>query len=290
MIDLYKIEGTKCIHPADINNPLYNTKNTWPSFQEDYIKFKKIIVDSVKNKNPKVFLRMFDGEFYFLNKEAVGNVCIRHSSKHPSEIDLNPWFSSISKCDYKCTQLYEHGKDKLEHFYKIFPSEKIDFPMEFLYAIIANKWIFKQFPKRIALIGGESKINIIENLMQHEEYRNYLGVEKFVEYISIPETKACDNVEDIDEFFSNTLPDIDADVFLFGIGISKLYLASKFKEYKNAVFLDVGAGLSAMAGCTSLERPYFGDWTNFRLKNFNYKNTDIMDYNDTKGINEIILK
>jgi hypothetical protein len=289
MLDLYKIEGTECICSADIDNPLYNTESTWPTFQEDFKEFKDIIIKSVGNKDPKIFLRMFDGEYFFLKGQAVGNVCVRHSSIHPGSLDLSPWYESIEKCDYKCTQLYEHGKSKLESFYNVFPNGKIDFPMEFLYSIVANKWIFKQFPNRIALIGGQSKMEIIEKLMDHQEYRDYLGVEKFVDYIYVPETKACDHVEDLDKFFAETLPTVDADIFLFGIGISKLYLASKFKTYKNAVFLDVGAGISALAGCTSLERPYFGAWTNYRLKNYNYSNTDIMDYNDTQGLNEIYL-
>jgi|LauGreSuBDMM15SN_2_FD.fasta_scaffold03194_4 hypothetical protein len=289
MLDLYKLEGTECISSSDLDNPLYNTKETWPSFQEDFIEFKNIIFSSVSNKSPKVFLRMFDGEFYFLKGQAFGNILKRHSSINPKHIDLTPWFQSINLCDYKCTQLYEHGEDELKTFYEVFPNSKIDFPMEFLYSIIANKWVFQQFPNRIALIGGESKLKIIKKLMTYNEYRSYLGVEKFVDYVSIPETKACDYVDNLDKFFEETLPSIDADIFLFGIGISKLYLASKFKNYKNAVFLDVGAGISALAGCTSLERPYFGSWTNFRLKNFDYSNTDLMDYNDTKGLNEIYL-
>ena len=58
MLDLYKLEGTECISPSDLDNPLYNTKETWPNFQEDFVEFKNIIFSSVSNKSPKVFLRI----------------------------------------------------------------------------------------------------------------------------------------------------------------------------------------------------------------------------------------
>ena len=80
-----------------------------------------------------------------------------------------------------------------------------------------------------------------------------------------------------------------ADIFIFGIGVSKLAVAHKFKNYKNSVFIDVGCGISALAGTTSLERPYFGEWTNFILNGYNYSEMDRIDYLDTAGKNEIIL-
>jgi hypothetical protein len=289
MIDLYKLDGTTCVSPSDLGNPLYKTPNTWPTFQEDFLTFKNLLVDSVRKQTPKVFIRLFDGEFYFLRGQAFGNIMKRHSSVHPSQIDLKPWFERIGRCDFKCTQLYEHGKPKLESFYEVFPDQKIDFPMEFLYAIVANRWIFQKFPNRIALIGGKNKIKLIKRLMEFQRYREFLGIETFVDYVSVPERFACDSVYELDSFFENTLPKIDADIFLFGIGISKLYLASQFKKYNDAVFLDVGCGISALAGCTSLERPYYGSWTNFRLKDFDYADVDNMDYKDTAGMNEVVL-
>ena len=74
-----------------------------------------------------------------------------------------------------------------------------------------------------------------------------------------------------------------ASVFLFGIGIAKMAIAWKFKEYKNAVFIDIGCGMSALSGMCGIDRPYFGGWINYRLKNYNYSSSDPMDFNESNG-------
>jgi len=45
-----------------------------------------------------------------------------------------------------------------------------------------------------------------------------------------------------------------------------------------------------LAGTTSISRPYFGGWTNYRIENYDYRTMDPIDYNETCGINEIVLK
>ena len=53
----------------------------------------------------------------------------------------------------------------------------------------------------------------------------------------------------------------------------------KFSEWKpDSVFLDVGAGVDMIAGCINIRRPYAGDWTNFRIKNYDYSNIDYLKY------------
>ena len=41
----------------------------------------------------------------------------------------------------------------------------IDYPAEYLYASIANKWFFQSFNK-ITLIGSETKLSLIDQLMK----------------------------------------------------------------------------------------------------------------------------
>ena len=48
---------------------------------------------------------------------------------------------------------------------------------------------------KIGLIGAKPKINLIKELMEFEEYKNYLGLEKFNDYITIDQNFACDNLE-----------------------------------------------------------------------------------------------
>ncbi len=286
MIDLYKIEGTKNICSYDINLPAYNTTKTWPTFQEDYKKFKNIIIDSIENKKPLVMLRIFDGEFFFLKGQSVGNVTKRHVSNF-SKVNLKEFRDGFLKADYVMMQLYP---DQMKTYKEIFPERPFDFPMEFAYSVIANKWIFDNFKdKKIGIIGGNKKIELIKKLFEHKEYKDYIGIDGFSDYISVPEKFACDDVSGLEKQIGEELKKSNADIFIFGIGISKLALAHRFKNYKNAIYLDVGCGISALAGTTSLERPYFGDWTNFRINDYNYSEIDPIDYKDTKGMNEIIL-
>ena len=42
---------------------------------------------------------------------------------------------------------------------------------------------------------AKPKINLIKELMEFEEYKNYLGLEKFNDYITIDQNFACDNLE-----------------------------------------------------------------------------------------------
>jgi len=177
----------------------------------------------------------------------------------------------------------------MKTYKELFPERHFDFPMEFAYSVVANRWITKKFKGRIGIIGGNKKIKLIKKLFEHKEYRDYVGIDGFNDYISVPERFACDNVDNLEREIGKKLENSTSDIFIFGIGISKLALAHRFKKYKNAVYLDVGCGISALAGMTSLERPYFGGWTNFRINDYNYSEIDPIDYKDTKGMNEIIL-
>lgn len=286
MINTYHIEGTSNIHPYDISHPAYNTPDTWPTFQNDFIRFKKIITNSVINKESKLFLRVADGEFLFLKGISEGNIPRRHLSKNINSFDITPFREGVLKADYIMTQLYTEW---INEFKNVIPQRPIDFPMEFAYSIVANRWIFKEFKGTIGIIGGESKIRTIKELFKHQQYRDYIGRDNFDNYISIPEYYACDNIDENEQVIGQKLKTSNCDIYLFGIGISKLALAHRFKKYNNGVFIDVGCGISALAGTTSLQRPYFGSWTNFKLKNFNYVGFDPMDYSETAGMNEIIL-
>lgn len=288
MIDHYRIEGTENICLYDINHPCYNTELTWPSFQSDFNLFKERIMNSVDNKESLLFLRVADGEFRFLERKAEGtNIGKRHLSKNIDSVDMDRFWEGIRECDYISTQLYSEWTSE---FRRMINFRDIDFPMEFAYSIVSSKWIFKKYPDSIGIIGGSEKINLIKQLMEFKEYRDYLGIERFSDYISVPERYSADDIDGLETRIGKELEKSTAKVFIFGIGISKLAVAHKFKKYNKATYIDVGCGISALAGTTALERPYFGGWTNFILEDYDYSNMDRIDYADTQGINEIILK
>lgn len=287
MHDHYKIDGTKNICKRELDGKEYNNPEYWPTYQEDYHTLKQNIMNSYKNKIPTTFVRIFDGEFWFLDGKKIGNVGKRHCSKSLGIIDIKKFKEGFLANDYVFTQIYS---DFLPKYHRLFPSRPDIKPMEHIYSIVANKWIFKTFSNDgIGLIGGEHKMSLIKKLMEHDEYRDYLGVQEFTDYISVPEKFTCDNVEKLEQDIGKQLETSKSKIFLFGIGISKLAVAHAFKKYKNAIFIDIGAGISALAGTTSIERPYFGGWINYRLKNHDYSKMDQIDYKDTRGKNEIWL-
>ena len=53
----------------------------------------------------------------------------------------------------------------------------------------------------------------------------------------------------------------------------------KFKDYKNAIFIDIGCGMSGLAGTVETDRPYFGSRINYRIKDYDYSNVDPTNFN-----------
>jgi hypothetical protein len=286
MLDLYCIEGTSNICSREIDGPEYNSPETWPTFQKDWITLKNDIIGYVLSNKSILYLRIFDGEFYFLEGIKAGNVGTRHCSVQLTPDFLKKFRDGFLKADIVSSQLYS---DQLIKYNRIFPERCIDIPMELIYCLVSTRWIFKQFPNQIALIGGTEKIKTIQELMKYPEYREYIGTDLFTDYISVPERYTCDNTEEIVRNIKQNIQQSNAKIFLFGIGIGKLAIAHQFKEMNNAIFIDVGCGISALAGTTSIERPYFGSWINYRLKNWNYNNMDPIDFYDTPNLNIKIL-
>ena len=280
MHDLYKIEGTSNIDPEQLNGLEYNDPNFYPFFQNKIIELQNIIIENVDKKNAVVILRVYDGEFHFLNKNVVGNGPLRHFSKPLTDEFVKKFKEGVYKVDYVSVQL---NINMLKNYQKIFPDRMVDFPMDIIYGLFANKWLLKTFKNRIALIGGSEKNKIIRKLMEYPEYRNYVENDYFLDYIEVPERFSCDNTDEIITSIGEQIKNSNADLFLFGIGISKMAIAWQFKKYINSVFIDIGCGMSALAGMCGIDRPYFGSWKNFRLTNYNYGNADPMDFKINNG-------
>ena len=56
-------------------------------------------------------------------------------------------------------------------------------------------------------------------------------------------------------------------------------MAYQFKNYKDAIFIDIGCGMSGLAGTVETDRPYFGSWINYRIQNYDYSNIDPTNFN-----------
>ena len=272
-LDKYKIEGTV----NNDKNPCFTNEDTYLNFQEELKIFKEKLVKMVENNESKTFYKFGDGDYYFLKGESVGSAGVgkRALGKPYSQINHKDFVDGAKLNDLYTCEIYPENR-KL--FNNVLPGIKIDYPAEYGYGLVANKWFFKTFKGKIGLIGADAKIEIIKNLMNHKEYQDYLGLELFNDYVKIPQKFACDDIDNTEKIVEEQLVNSTSDIFLVGIGHVKSGLMHRLKKYKNAVFLDIGSGIDAMAGIIDIDRPYFEDWTNYKLKDFNYNNIDFLNY------------
>lgn len=240
-----------------------------------YDELWKTIEKKIADKESYIIMRVGDGEANFLRGIIRGNTAKRHltNGKVPTKEYLELFKKNLLACDSIHVQMYKGDFKAFQSIYKrnIFS----DIPLECIYGLVASRKIFNNDYK-IGIIGSDKKITIIKKLLEHKEYCTYIGRDQFEDYISIPERGSTNDVEALFKEISAQLkPKVD--IYIVGIGIAKMAVLSRFKEVTNSVFIDVGCGISALAGLTSNGRPYFGDWVNFRLKDFDYNAIDVMD-------------
>ena len=277
-LENYKIEGS-------INNdtdPCFHDVNTYPLFQEKMEEFKKLLIELVDNNESKTFYKYGDGDYFFLTKQSVGSAAPgkRALSRGYNNINHEQFVEGAQLCDYYTCEIYPTNKDRFEQVI----DRKIDFPAEYGYGLVANKWLFKQFSGKIGLIGADTKINIIENLMEAEQYQEYLGLEKFEDYVRLPQQFACDDIDATEKMVGEQLQKTSSKIFLMGMGHVKSGLIHRLKKYTDAVFLDVGSSIDAIAGIIDVNRPFFGDWTNYQIDELSlYEGVDFLQYDSSIG-------
>ena len=270
---MYKIEGTI----NNDQNDCFHDETTYPKFQEELEEFKHLLIELVYLNEPKTFYKFGDGDYYFLNKIPTGSATPgrRALSKSYDEINHDAFVKGAQECDYYTCEIYPENR---VNFIDVI-QRRIDYPAEFGYGLVANKWLLKTFAGQIGLIGAGSKLNIIKHLMEAPQYQEYLGLEKFEDYISLPQKFACDDLEATEKMVASQLMKSTSKIFLMGMGHVKSGLIPRLKKYRNAVFLDVGASIDALAGIIDVDRPYAGDWTNYQIDDVQlYKGIDFLAY------------
>ena len=269
----YKIEGTI----NNDQNPCFHDETTYPKFQEELEEFKDLLKKLVDFNQSRTFYKFGDGDYYFLNKIPTGSATPgrRALSKSYDEINHDAFVNGAQECDYYTCEIYPENR---VNFMDVIHRE-IDFPAEFGYGLVANKWLLKTFAGQIGLIGAGSKLNIIKHLMEAPQYQEYLGLEKFEDYISLPQKFACDDLEATEKMVASQLMKSTSNIFLMGMGHVKSGLIHRLSKYRNAVFLDVGASIDALAGIIDNDRPYMADWTNYQIDDVQlYKGIDFLAY------------
>ena len=284
MIDEYKIEGTI----NNDQNPCFQDETTYPQFQDELEEFKHLLIELVYLNESKTFYKFGDGDYFFLRKESVGSATPgrRALSKPYDEINHDVFVKGAQECDYYTCEIYPENRVK---FFDVI-QRRIDFPAEYGYGLVSNKWLLQTFSGSIGIIGAGSKLNIIKNLMKTPQYQEYLGLDKFEDYISLPQKFACDDLEATEKMVASQLIKSTSKIFLMGMGHVKSGLIPRLSKYRNAVFLDVGASIDALAGVIDVDRPYMADWTNYQIDDVQlYKGVDLLAY-DGKGKHVILEK
>ena len=149
-------------------------------------------------------------------------------------------------------------------------------------------YFFKQFSGKIGLIDASEKLSLIEELMNKQEYKDYLSIDSFNDYIHYPQKYACDDIDSVEKYVGEQLRNSTSKIFLLGIGHSKSAILHRLKKYTDSIFMDVGAGIDMIAGCINTRRPYAGDWTNYRIEGYDYTDIDYLNYSGEGK--EIILR
>ena len=272
-LDEYKIEGTV----NNDQNPCFHNPDTYPEFQKKLEEFKKLLVDLVDNNESKTFYKFGDGDYYFLQKMPVGSATPgrRALSKSYESIGHERFVEGAQLCDYYTCEIYP---ENIAHYKEVIQRD-IDFPAEYGYGLVTNKWLLQTFAGKIGLIGANTKMNIIQNVIEAPQYQEYLGLEKFEDYISLPQKFACDDLDATEKMVGEQLEKSTSKIFLMGMGHVKSGLIHRLKKYTDAVFYDVGASIDAIAGVIDTDRPYAGDWTNYQIDEPSlYEGVDLLAY------------
>ena len=270
---MYKIDGT-------VNNDTdssFENKDTYPNFQEQLTEFKELLVNLVDSNQSKTFYKFGDGDYFFLKKQSVGSAAPgrRALSKSYLDIDHQQFVEGSKLCDYYTCEIYPLNRQRFSEVI----DRKIDYPAEFGYGLVANKWLLQTFAGKIGLIGANTKMNIIQNLMEAPQYQEYLGITKFEDYISLPQRFACDDLDATEKMVGDQLKNSTSKIFLMGMGHVKSGLIHRLKKYTDAVFLDVGASIDAIAGIIDVDRPFVADWVNYQIDETEmYEDVDLLAY------------
>lgn len=262
----YDIEG--CINHGENADKLY-----FPNFYEGYENFKsQLKIDVDKNKTVSYY-KWSDGEKLFYDGISLGSTGKgrRDTNIGADALDLNVFRDGILKNDYYMVESFSDS----HHWWKSVFGDTPFFAAEWSYGLVTNKWFFEKFRGQIGLIGAKEKLELIQELLEYPEYQEYLGLDKFEDYITIPQRYACDDIEGTDRIIKDQLKTAKSKIFLEGIGHAKQALLWRMKSYHPAVYFTVGSGIDAIAGIQDNLRPYSAGWVNYKISGYDYSKVDV---------------
>lgn len=236
-----------------------------------YENFKQFIIDLVNESQSKTFYKFSDGEYLWLTNQQMGSTAPGVRDTNQRLRNLLPFQEGVIQNDYlMCQLLNDHVKWFKKYFHKDF-----DYPVDYVYALVASKWFTKTFNGTIGLIGAGPKLELIQNLCEYQRYKDYLQFDGFTDYIKMPQRYLCDHLDEGELIMAEQLSKSSSKIFLVGIGHAQQALLHKMKKYKDAIYIVVGSGIDSYAGVQDNLRPYMGGWINFQIPNYDYTKVDI---------------
>jgi hypothetical protein len=150
-------------------------------------------------------------------------------------------------------------------------------------------------PYRVLLLAGDEDISLIKQLFRHTAYTNYLQLEKFSAYQTIP--SMINDRPVLLKQLQRLLSAQEFDVCLFSWQhmawsddqkdiLASVFTAEVLQGLQKAEYIDIGPGILALTGSVSLARPDFRHWVNFRLQDYKYSPVHQQEY---MGESAIIL-
>ena len=257
----YRISGcTNLAHASAYQNP-----EVYPDFRSHYWEFLSNLDSAIVAGQSHTYLHIGDGDYYVLTGQAIGSARPgkRAISKPIDARTRQRLLRNVEKATYRSALIYPNYRNLLS---KRFPSLSLDYATEFIYASLSSRWLLKKYGPRIGLIGAGPKIRLIKDLMASEMYRSYLGTESFGSYVEIPQKFAADNPGELISSLRDQMGASNVDLYLLGMGSSKMAVLHELPRIQEAIYLDVGVGIDALAGIVNPWRPYFGSWVNHQFR------------------------
>ena len=169
-MEQYKIDNTSFLNPS----LEYSDSSMNKSFQQDLENFKDSIKSNIYSEESLTYYKFGDGDYYFLKKEKRGSAKpgIRALKKPYFMINHRKFVTGSKKNDvYMSLSTKMHKAMFLETF-----SKHADFASEYVYGLLANKWLLQVSQGKVGIIGADKKLELINLLMEKDQYPDYLGI------------------------------------------------------------------------------------------------------------------
>lgn len=274
----YRVAGAETYDIRDLvefKNPFLYKK----SFKIAKKEFLRELQQMLKRRDARSLVRLGDSEAYFLRGELIGNIIKRtYTSAEKRTFDLQDWKEKLLLNDLIFVEERRGLKKILKGYFKEgeIGEKKRYIPIP--YIIIATKELFHLLKEyKVGLIGAKEKMALIQKLMMYHEYRKYLGIDKFEEYICIPQKGATNDWEDTYELIKKQIGNA-CDIYLVGMSVAKIQMLPRLRDSYKKIFFDIGTGIDAIAGIIPQTKNNMGSWINYKLRDFDYSRLDIFTW------------